>query len=90
MKSNIYLASLLLAGSIPGLVSCTEIRENAYEKWQSFNIKSEKLDSMVNYKLDKVDQLDSMIDREMKKINTLDSIIKSKYSKLDSLLDNNQ
>ncbi|TRX60632.1 hypothetical protein FNH22_06190 [Fulvivirga sp. M361] len=87
MKQQTRLLMLLTICAI-GLISCSEMREQADEKWKLLNDKVEKADSLINFEMNRVERLDSIINKEMKKINMLDSIIESRSSVLDSILSN--
>lgn len=80
------LSILLPVVSIFILMSCSEVKEKADEKWGLLNNKAKKLDSLINSEMIRVEQLDSLVKKEIKKMHKLDSIVDSKSSELDSLL----
>lgn len=59
MKTRLTI--LLLMVNIFGFFSCTEIKEKADEKWELLNDKAEKLDSVINFEINKLGLLDLLL-----------------------------
>lgn len=73
MKNSIITSALLVV-SVIFIASCG-IQEQSEEKWNQFQDRIEKLDSVFEKETDRIQRLDSLIDQEVQRIEKLDSLL---------------
>ena len=71
---NTKIKIALLTASTMVIVGCG-IQEQSEEKWNQFQDRVEKLDSVFDKETDRIQRLDSLIDQEIQRIEKLDSLI---------------
>lgn len=73
MKYTRIKLALFAAGTVV-VASCGTL-EQSEEKWNQFQERVEKLDSVIDQETDRLHHLDSLVDEEIQRIEKLDSLI---------------
>ena len=73
MKNTKIKSALLIAVTL--VIASCGIQEQSEEKWNQFQERVEKLDSVFDQETDRIHRLDSLIDEEIQRIEKLDSLI---------------
>ena len=81
---RIKKGSLTFIVAIGLFSSCSDITKKMENKLIELDTKTERLDSLINSKIDRVIELDTLISSENFKVKKLDSLIEKNSSKIDS------
>ncbi|MEM9833416.1 MAG: hypothetical protein AAF944_22475 [Bacteroidota bacterium] len=73
MKNAKIKLAMLVVGTV-AMTGCG-IQEQSEERWNQFQDRVEKLDSVFEKETDRIQQLDSLIDQEIQRIEKLDSLL---------------